>query len=880
MKKLHSVFFAILFFSFFFIQSNAFAQNVQNFRMAETKASINDTDPAKPTLVLDYESDTGCQFVNTSLGTVTVTRFQQGGKEIEPIAVNVALDEGMDEYHKRRTEFMPFDKPVEIPLQVFPNGKDGYALQTVAWSKMTGAYGLMYPFDPNKPYILDITYDDGLGVGSCGLVLTTNAPPFDFKSLLIKIIMVCILTIPLLFILLLWWLTKFLRSRKNKSTVKKKKTLATGMILAVLLPSLLAVPQLAQAEYTIPESSTGAFNDCLAILDAHPDITGDVLDRLDGARIDIFPTHDGSNWATDWPDGSYRIYWDPNSEYNYHSDDGTVIVSTPCDRLFHEMYHIYELMNGSFSRQFCGSSGIEMKEYNAVRAQNRLRERLGLAPRTHYGTERLPDSCDPTPAPESTCSEDESCGETTGEPHLKTFDGRRYDFQAVGEFVLARSSESDFEVQTRQSSVPNARDVSMNTGVAMNVHGDKVELTLFENAFHLLINGKRVPLATTQLPNGGSVTTTDQMYATVTWPDNSRLHVLSNGIALDLLVSPARTHAGKLVGLLGNFNDDSTDDIQLNGGVIEPEFDNLYPKYADSWRITDETSLFTYAPTFRTKSFTDKSFPDRPITPDSLTYHTAAETWCKNSGIINPDILNNCIFDVGLTGRPEFIFSALSLQQAITATKKAVNYGGQTWQAEIKNPGESAEFGFDAIKGEEYFVLISNSTLKYQCGGFGIKDPSGNLRGSGCIVDGSGHINTVPITETGKHTVFLDPAENETGTATVQIIKAQHFESNIQVNGPAVTARMPVPGSHATLSFAGQAGQRVYIELSNATIPDQCGGFLLAGPNQQRLESACLSNHQGTFNENGVLLPEAGTYTIEIDPADENVGNVSVRVRE
>jgi hypothetical protein len=52
-----------------------------------------------------------------------------------------------------------------------------------------------------------------------------------------------------------------------------------------------------------------------------------------------------------------------------------------------------------------------------------------------------------------------------GDPHLITFDGYRYSFQTVGEFILAKSSDRVFEVQTRQS--PVNRSLSLNSAVAM-----------------------------------------------------------------------------------------------------------------------------------------------------------------------------------------------------------------------------------------------------------------------------------------------------------------------------------------------------------------------------------------------------------------------------
>jgi hypothetical protein len=43
---------------------------------------------------------------------------------------------------------------------------------------------------------------------------------------------------------------------------------------------------------------------------------------------------------------------------------------------------------------------------------------------------------------------EQGCGSSNGDPHLTTIDGRAYDFQAAGEFVMLRSE--DVEIQARQ----------------------------------------------------------------------------------------------------------------------------------------------------------------------------------------------------------------------------------------------------------------------------------------------------------------------------------------------------------------------------------------------------------------------------------------------
>jgi hypothetical protein len=58
-----------------------------------------------------------------------------------------------------------------------------------------------------------------------------------------------------------------------------------------------------------------------------------------------------------------------------------------------------------------------------------------------------------------------------GDPHLVTFDGLKYDFQASGEFILARSLDSSFEVQQPYK---NSADIAINTAVTIKLQQDLV----------------------------------------------------------------------------------------------------------------------------------------------------------------------------------------------------------------------------------------------------------------------------------------------------------------------------------------------------------------------------------------------------------------------
>jgi hypothetical protein len=99
-----------------------------------------------------------------------------------------------------------------------------------------------------------------------------------------------------------------------------------------------------------------------------------------------------------------------------------------------------------------------------------------------------------------------SCAFTAGEPHLSTFDGQLYDFQALGDFLLVEAAP-DFVVQTRQQRVnwpiPN---VTANKAVATKMGGTRVAVCL--GPTRLEVEGAQVDLAdgrSLSLPNGVSV---------------------------------------------------------------------------------------------------------------------------------------------------------------------------------------------------------------------------------------------------------------------------------------------------------------------------------------------------------------------------------------
>src|SRR5690606_28572766 len=96
------------------------------------------------------------------------------------------------------------------------------------------------------------------------------------------------------------------------------------------------------------------------------------------------------------------------------------------------------------------------------------------------------------PTPENPCG---GGGSSFGDPHLLTPDGRAYDFMAVGDFVLARStSYGGFEIQSRFRPPDGNEEFSWNEAVAMRVGEDVVNVYAGESSIELMINGEDVAI--------------------------------------------------------------------------------------------------------------------------------------------------------------------------------------------------------------------------------------------------------------------------------------------------------------------------------------------------------------------------------------------------
>ncbi|HEX6872809.1 MAG TPA: VWD domain-containing protein, partial [Micromonosporaceae bacterium] len=590
-----------------------------------------------PVVVLTNQGDQPCQALTTATGTVTVSRARQGERDIDPLPIIPSFDDDLGVQLRQKWRTLAPGERLELGLAMVPIDQGRQALRTVSWAPLA-EIGALYPVDPAAPLTLEVRYaapitpPDGapacLAAQGTGSTRSPAGAGDARRWLVVAAVVAVVLVIAVLVVLLL------VRRRRGKASAAPA---AAVILLGAVTFALVGWPATpARATITFGPGA-GPVGDCLASMRAPGGDPGNILPTLDDPSIHVTISRDsaggfGENRLD--PHNIY-VYWTPGSTAPF----GDGVARNDCDELYHELYHAFEdTRPQGVDLHECitaaGPSGISIKEVNATRAENARRAALGHPTRGVYGDNPLPTGeCRPPTDDTPLCHPSRGCpppdnddrGSTHADPHLSTFDGFRYDFQAVGEFTVSRdpsaNGASAFDIQARQAPWFSSRQVAVNTAVAANVAGDRVEVRLAEGKLVTLVNGTEKPDLTGPLPAGGAVTRSTHRggeVITVDWPDTSYLQVTPfGGGSLTAVVRVAPARAGRLVGLLGDRDGDPLDDLRIGAGapLKGAQYDDLYPAFADSWRVTDATSLFTYAAGTSTASYTDRTFPDRSPVP-------------------------------------------------------------------------------------------------------------------------------------------------------------------------------------------------------------------------------------------------------------------------
>jgi len=250
---------------------------------------------------------------------------------------------------------------------------------------------------------------------------------------------------------------------------------------------------------------------------------------------------------------------------------------------------------------------------------------------------------------------------TIGDTHLTTFNGLLYDFQAAGDFTLAEVSPG-FSVQTRQvSGAPVWPDATVNKAVAARFGTTKVAVCVAppgsdqEPGVH--VDGRLRPVKdgeTLELPGGVGLYRQGNVYQ-MTSEDGDSVRATVNSYGgttwIDVHVGLGRWPSS-VHGLIANPNGNNNQIATRDGVVLTNpfSFEDLYHRFADSWRVTDRDSMLSVCNGGRE---VERGVPSRPFYANDLEagLRQKSQEVCTAAGVKPGPLFEACTLDVSVIGQ-------------------------------------------------------------------------------------------------------------------------------------------------------------------------------------------------------------------------------------
>ena len=157
-----------------------------------------------------------------------------------------------------------------------------------------------------------------------------------------------------------------------------------------------------------------------------------------------------------------------------------------------------------------------------------------------------------------------------GDPHLVTLDEYKYTFNGKGEFILVETADKEVTIQVRMVEA-QTQNLTISSGtvfgafVAKQSDSATVQFELDQQGLLALVNGETVDFEMLVSQRFANVTVSDKGNGTLSaeFTSGTSIQVTEkNGIISDVLITIPNEYFNRTRGLLGKFNQDSSDDLR------------------------------------------------------------------------------------------------------------------------------------------------------------------------------------------------------------------------------------------------------------------------------------------------------------------------------
>jgi hypothetical protein len=192
----------------------------------------------------------------------------------------------------------------------------------------------------------------------------------------------------------------------------------------------------------------------------------------------------------------------------------------------------------------------------------------------------------------------------------------------------------------------------------------------------------------------------------------------------------------------------------------------------------------------------------------------------------------------------------------------------------VSTAGSTSHATFTGVAGHRISLKISNVTITSTK--VSILKPDGtNLLTPFTVLKSGYYMDAKSLPVGGTYKIVVDPKYDYTGKMTLRLYDVPADPTGTITTAAPVTVTTTVPGQNAVLTFAGTAGHRLAVNLTDSTYNN--AKLRIKNPDTTLLAPAKTFGGTGIFFE-PTSLPATGDYTLQIDPTLDAVGSVTVQV--
>jgi hypothetical protein len=350
-----------------------------------------------------------------------------------------------------------------------------------------------------------------------------------------------------------------------------------------------------------------------------------------------------------------------------------------------------------------------------------------------------------------------------------------------------------------------------------------------------------------------------------------------------ILLNPFNLNVGSATFTLYDVPPDATATITPGGSVVSAT--TIAPGQAMRLTFNATASQRVSLLTQVSSSFSDcLSYGVKILQPDGAT-QVYGDNGCGNgqlySGLLTLPVAGSYTIvltpfnlNVG-TGT----FTLYNVPPDATAT---ITPGGSPVSATTTAPSQAMRVSFNGTAGERVSLLaqVSGTFNGGNSYGVTILQPNGTTQiyNSNGSFNGSVYTDVLILPVAGSYTIVLTPFNLNVGTGTFTLYDLPPDASaTITPGGGTVSLTTTAPGQNMSLAFNGTAGERVSLltQVSGTFNGANSYGVTILQPNG----TTQIYNSNGSFNgsvyTDVLTLPVAGSYTIRLDPFNQNLGTAT-----